>query len=308
MFCMNCGAEIPNGSLSCVKCGEKLKDYQLGSASVAEPEANLRQRLTYELQTEKAEEKKKHRTFVVVFIIVALLLAAALTALVLKFVIDKGKKDTKEENVKVDVFYGVVLTLSGEEPNGKATLDYSASSYKDKLRFTVDKTEGLSNGDVITVTAGCGDGNETSDAAFTEAIGAIPEQKSITVTVSGLAEAPEASAEVPENTPAPEASPEPESEPEPEYLLPESNTRHITGAELDELTWEQCCLARNEIYARHGYIFKTAQIQKYFESKAWYHGTVNADSFDYSTLNAFEADNVDLIQQYEESKYGKSFY
>lgn len=85
-----------------------------------------------------------------------------------------------------------------------------------------------------------------------------------------------------------------------EYVLPESNIEYLSENDLYGFTAEECRLARNEIYARHGRKFKDEFLQEYFNSKSWYDGTVNPDDFQESWLNEYEIANRDLILQYEE--------
>lgn len=111
---------------------------------------------------------------------------------------------------------------------------------------------------------------------------------------------------IPVVTPSPSPSPSPV--PAGEYLLPDSAVRYLTEDDLKGLTWEQCCLARNEIFARHGRIFVTPQIAAYFQGKDWYHGTVSAAAFDESVFNQFEKANISFISNYESSHWGGSYY
>lgn len=87
---------------------------------------------------------------------------------------------------------------------------------------------------------------------------------------------------------------------EEEYVLPYSDTRYLNRADLEGLTQEECRLARNEIYARHGRIFDDESLQAYFESKSWYEGTIPADAFSEDMLSECEIYNRDLIIKYEE--------
>jgi len=53
---------------------------------------------------------------------------------------------------------------------------------------------------------------------------------------------------------------------------------------------------RNEIFARHGYIFQTAEMKQYFQKQSWYkpqHSNVTAK------LSSIETKNIDLIKSYE---------
>lgn len=76
----------------------------------------------------------------------------------------------------------------------------------------------------------------------------------------------------------------------------------MTKDDLAGLTQEECRLARNEIYARHGRRFDDAGLQAYFDSCEWYEGTVAAEDFDTSVLNQYEIANRDLIIEYEKEQ------
>lgn len=52
-----------------------------------------------------------------------------------------------------------------------------------------------------------------------------------------------------------------------DYILPDCDSRYYSQEELEALSAEQLKLARNEIYARHGYIFQTGNTKNYFDSK-----------------------------------------
>lgn len=82
-------------------------------------------------------------------------------------------------------------------------------------------------------------------------------------------------------------------------ILPESSTRYLTKSDLAGLTAEECRLARNEIYARHGRIFNDEGLQRHFEAFAWYYPTIQPDDFQESMLNEYEIANRDLIVEYE---------
>ncbi len=83
------------------------------------------------------------------------------------------------------------------------------------------------------------------------------------------------------------------------YILPQSSSAYLTDADVKNLSSQQLMLARNEIYARHGYIFRDSSLRSYFNGKSWYKGTVQADDFSASVFNKYEAANIKLIQKYE---------
>ena len=112
----------------------------------------------------------------------------------------------------------------------------------------------------------------------------------------------------PSPVPTAAPTPTPTPTPAPDYLLPESNSRYLTESDLSGLTHEQLCFARNEIFARHGRIFKTPEIAAYFNSKTWYHGTISAENFSESVFNTYERTNIGFIRDYENKHYGGSYY
>ncbi|MFL6557532.1 MAG: YARHG domain-containing protein, partial [Bacillus sp. (in: firmicutes)] len=81
-----------------------------------------------------------------------------------------------------------------------------------------------------------------------------------------------------------------------EFIFPGSNIRRLTESEIEYLSLEELSLARNEIFARHGRIFKTDALQYYFEGKSWY----NPDPYYDDNLSNIETYNVNLIKKREE--------
>lgn len=84
------------------------------------------------------------------------------------------------------------------------------------------------------------------------------------------------------------------------YILPDSNSRKLTKADLQGLSKEKLRLARNEIFARHGMIFGKPDLDAYFGEKSWYKPTVAYDDFyDKVEMSAIEEANIALINQVE---------
>ena len=84
------------------------------------------------------------------------------------------------------------------------------------------------------------------------------------------------------------------------YILPDSNSRRLTRADLQGLSKEKLRLARNEIFARHGMIFGVPDLDAYFGEKSWYKPTYAYDDFyDKVEMSAIEEANVALINQVE---------
>lgn len=84
-----------------------------------------------------------------------------------------------------------------------------------------------------------------------------------------------------------------------EYILPESNTRVYDTSELEALSDHDLFVARNEIYARHGYVFEAGELSDYFASKSWYHPS---DVFNEGDITEVERQNVSTILALEQSR------
>lgn len=82
-------------------------------------------------------------------------------------------------------------------------------------------------------------------------------------------------------------------------LFADSSTRLLTPADLSGLTAGALRLARNEIYARKGFIFQDAALRAYFSRFGWYNPSTNS-----VTLNSVEESNVTLIRS-AESRLGQ---
>ncbi|AIQ54975.1 hypothetical protein R70331_28100 [Paenibacillus sp. FSL R7-0331] len=83
-----------------------------------------------------------------------------------------------------------------------------------------------------------------------------------------------------------------------EYILKDSSNTVLSPEKIGSLDNRILMLARNEIFARHGYIFKQKDLQDYFAAKPWYH----ADSAYKEHLSPTEKQNVALLRNYE-AKY-----
>lgn len=86
-----------------------------------------------------------------------------------------------------------------------------------------------------------------------------------------------------------------------EYLLPESNTRYLTEWDIAGFSSSELRIAKNEIYARHGRMFTSEDLNLYFNSKSWYQGTVAPENFSESVFSQVEKENILFIQKHIDS-------
>lgn len=83
-----------------------------------------------------------------------------------------------------------------------------------------------------------------------------------------------------------------------EYVMPMSEYYPLEEEQLLNFNDNQLMLARNEIYARHGYHFKNEFLGYYFDRYSWYED--KGDSFDEAELSQVERDNISVIRKMEE--------
>lgn len=78
------------------------------------------------------------------------------------------------------------------------------------------------------------------------------------------------------------------------FIIPDSSIRYLSEDDLIGLSKDQLEIARNEIYARHGYIFVSNEWKDFFVNEPWY--TPISTSV---TLNSTEEYNVARILEEE---------
>lgn len=81
------------------------------------------------------------------------------------------------------------------------------------------------------------------------------------------------------------------------FIFPNSAYSYLTQNQVSSLTNYELGIARNEIYARRGYIFSLEQFRAYFSAQGWY-TPITKDV----TLNDIETYNVNLIKAEEDRR------
>jgi hypothetical protein len=79
--------------------------------------------------------------------------------------------------------------------------------------------------------------------------------------------------------------------------------RPLTSADLEGRTADELRILRNEIYARHGYVFKSEELAARFKKESWYHET---PAFDPASLTGVEKANVALLKKTETERRGQA--
>lgn len=86
-----------------------------------------------------------------------------------------------------------------------------------------------------------------------------------------------------------------------DYIMPYSDSTYLSTSDISQYNKSTLALIRNEIYARHGYVFNNDPFKSYFNSKSWYHPNPSFKGDD-SELNEYEIKNVQTIKSIENSK------
>ena len=155
----------------------------------------------------------------------------------------------------------------------------------DTVQYTPDKTEDLSNGDVVNISI-----------TYDEKLAAEAElkitAKPTTYEVKGL----EIGKDLAYDPHVYHAYYD-------DFILPQSDTEDLSRADVvystngSSGTVQQ---AINEIYARHGWIFGSEYYDKLFRGFEWYTPMYEPDKFDNSWLNEHEKANLALLTEYRD--------
>jgi hypothetical protein len=93
---------------------------------------------------------------------------------------------------------------------------------------------------------------------------------------------------------------------EPAGRYPQTSQRLLTSSEVENMTQGDLRIMRNEIFARQGLIFQSADMRNYFMAQPWYNPLYN-NVLD--RLSDVEKKNVALIKRYEsfQEEFGGDF-
>ena len=153
------------------------------------------------------------------------------------------------------------------------------------VKYIPDKTEALSNGDVVNITI------EYDQKLAAEAELEIT-AKPATYEVSGL----EVGEDLAYDPHAYHAYYD-------DFILPQSDTEYLSRADVVYSTngsADTVQQAINEIYARHGWIFGSEYYDKLFRGFEWYTPMYEPDKFDNDWLNDYEKTNLSLLTGYRD--------
>lgn len=88
----------------------------------------------------------------------------------------------------------------------------------------------------------------------------------------------------------------------PAYRYPFTQTQWLDAANLSGYSKAELRIMRNEIYARYGYSFKSADLRAYFGGQPWYTPQTTDAEAAYKRMTAIERSNVLTIREAEASR------
>lgn len=324
MYCKNCLKKISSRSRFCKYCGASVEEAQVNGEQPEEKKAppvqgthgvEEKDGYNFKLRSERDKEFPIPPKYIGIGLTV--IAAICIVTVVLKSSIFQGViaidysdytgvwQERAGENVEKDG--GVKLEILSVEGN---TMVISMGFYDGGQAYNSIKAQGVA----ATIKDGAAyytfsnDGYGNSGNGILTFRGRTIEWKSIVnkdtpvyykvvkVTNSVTARQEEPSQESAET----EETSQPRTEED--YVLPNSDTVYLAAEDLEGMTPEELRIARNEILARHGRQFRDPALAAYFESKDWYRGNIDPETFDNEytgQLNEFELKNIDLIQSME---------
>lgn len=84
-------------------------------------------------------------------------------------------------------------------------------------------------------------------------------------------------------------------------IFPWTSRRAVTRADMDGLSNRDLDLMRNEIYARHGWVFQRADLRNHFAAQPWYRPLGDNRRAERS-LSALERSNVETIRRRQQGR------
>ena len=288
MFCEKCGNKLDRGDRFCPVCGnpvDEAEDSLSNNDVTAGMGYGFRQPATEKRTTEyetgrrkkesgkknldaewEKEERREKITFLILGVIIICLVIAIVAGII--FLIKSGNEENDGDRVP---------QLNEQL---KEELD-EKQKRQEVVEEGVQESENADGGEMLPDQAS---DVETEEAQETvKEVTPVPTQE---LTPTPTQETPA------QETPVNIAD---------EYIIPDSSTRYLSNADLNPLTEWEIRVARNEIYARHGRMFKSQELTDYFKSKSWYVPSIPPEQFDNSYLNTFEIENLKFITNYEKA-------
>ena len=191
-----------------------------------------------------------------------------------------------------------------------AVIAFAATQCMGPASSGADTSSEATTSSSASTTTSSTSASSTSSTSSTSTTASSASASAASASASASAAAASASAAAASTQQQPAVAPEPQPYVEPEpvyndyYVLPDSSYYYYSYGELNGLSTYDLYIARNEVYARHGRMFNRSDLQDYFNAQAWYQPLYTPSQFDsmgYQLTDAERA-NVILMKQVEADK------
>jgi|GEM_PF-5298814 len=237
---------------------------------------------------------KKKKTWIPILIVLLLLLAAG-GFFGWKYFFNKTTVDLTRNISTQDIYLegrdGEATVILDEEALHERA-DYprgneKAEQFMQTVSYTAEPSTGLSNGDTVVIRAIYSE--ETAKSLHITVKG---EEKKF--EVSGLDEKSSIDWD-PLNLFGDDDKDADKKEDAKDTLIPEIDTRYYTDKDVQGKSKDEIQAMLNELYARHGYIFKDETLKSQYEKESWYKGTETDMSKVEQSFNTYEKKNLEYL-------------
>ena len=236
---------------------------------------------------------KKKRIWPIVLIILLVLLAAG-GFFGWKMLFNKTTVDLTRNISAQDIYlegYDEEAVVIIDDESLRARADYprgneKAEQFMQTVSYTAEPSTGLSNGDTIVIRA-----IYSEETAKSLHINVKGEEKKF--EVSGLEEKATIDWD-PLNLFDDDKDADKKTETA-DTLIPDIDKRYYTDQDVQGKSKDQIQAMLNELYARHGYIFKDETLKSQYEKQSWYKGTESDMSKVEQSFNTYEKKNMEYL-------------
>ena len=210
---------------------------------------------------------------------------------------DTYSKESKTYTETNDIYWYICYYDLLVDSDGVTTVDVTShGTPSSSVEIRVDETDDSWGGKTWYY-----DGYKTLDelykAAVTSNLESYKHEDNVDEKLAAVAESKTTETENKQ-----ENTKENESESEKGMIFPNSSEVEIASEDIKKLSDEDLRYAVNEIYARHGYIFKDDQLRTYYEQYDWYKETIKPEDFSDSVFNDVEKRNVQALQKERDAR------
>lgn len=279
-ICNKCGSKNKNDAIYCKDCGGRLDEI---------------------MQQPQSHQKSSTKVIALIVGIVAVILVALLSkdTIMYKYYVSKGNQQVQSwkaveyytEALKLNYDYEILSKIENE------VLD--SGSYSTSLLKSLENVLRGHDFDNLSIDVYVKEAEKAFEADdYKSCENYLKKAQSYGYRVRNFVYYDELIEAISQNNSDYEDNDNYSGEYDDDYIIADSDVRYLSRNELSKYTKEQLGYIRNEIFARHGYIFKKKQYSDYFGNKSWYVPDPNCTGTE-ADLNSIEKANVELIQDME---------